>query len=259
MDRNDISAYWDAKAEALKTDPSATMKDVILRSLEIEAIGRRLRETDDLLDVGGGNAFAGIQWAKHCRSVRVVDFSEKMVAYGREAVAEAGLTNVQTERGSVLELETFAGQYSAVSCIRVLINLPDREDQLRGVDQLASCVAPGGRLFLIEGLEETFTAMNAMRETMNLPAIPLDWHNTLLPKEALEQRLERELKIDERVDFGEYYYLSRVLHPLLVAPDEPTFQGRCNQEARRLWQAGTARGRFADISTLVLYVCSRPE
>jgi len=174
MNRDEISTYWDGKAEALKTDPSATMKDVILRSLEIEAIGRRLGENDDLLDVGGGNAFAGIEWAQHCRSVRVVDFSEKMVAYGREAVAEAGAANVQTEQGSVLELEKFAGQYSAVSCVRVLINLPEAEDQLCGVDQLASCVAPGGRLFLIEGLEETFTAMNAMRETMNLPAIPLD-------------------------------------------------------------------------------------
>lgn len=258
MDRQDISAYWDAKAEALTTDPSATMKDVILRSLEIEAIGRRLRPEDDLLDVGGGNAFAGIRWADHCRSVRVVDFSEKMVAYGRAAVAEAGKTNVQAEPGSVLALEKYAGQHSAVSCVRVLINLPEQEDQLLGVDQLASCVQPGGRLFLIEGLEETFAAMNAMRETMNLPAIPLDWHNRLLPRDVLEERLSRQLRIEERVDFGEYYFLSRVLHPLLVAPDEPTFQGRCNQEARRLWQGGVAGGRFADISTLMLYVCSRP-
>lgn len=259
MNRDDISTYWDTKAEALKTDPSATMKDVILRSLEIEAIGRAMRKDDNLLDVGGGNAFAGIQWAEHCKSVRVVDFSEKMVAYGREAIEDAGVKNVETEQGSVLELERYAGLHSAVSCVRVLINLPDPEDQLRGVDQLASCVAPGGRLFLIEGLEETFAAMNAMRETMNLPAIRLDWHNRLLPQDALEERLERELRIEKRVDFGEYYFLSRVLHPLLVAPDEPTFQGRCNQEARRLWQAGVASGRFADISTLVLYVCSRPK
>ena len=259
MKREDISTYWDGKAEALKTDPSATMKDVILRSLEIEAIGTRLRGDDDLLDVGGGNSFAGIQWAPHCRSVHVVDFSEKMVAYGREAIAAAGAANVETERGSVLELEKYAGQYSAVSCVRVLINLPEQNDQLRGVDQLVSCVAPGGRLFLIEGLEDTFAAMNAMRETMHLPAIPLDWHNRLLPRAALEQRLEKELLIEERVDFGEYYFLSRVLHPLLVAPEPPTFQGRCNQEARKLWQAGVARGRFADISTLVLYVCRRAE
>ena len=51
-----IDQYWDAKAEALTTDPSATMKDVILRGLEIEAIGDRLGPDDELLDVGGGNA-----------------------------------------------------------------------------------------------------------------------------------------------------------------------------------------------------------
>lgn len=258
MKQQDITAYWDAKAEALQTDPSATMKDVILRSLEIEAIARRLCPQDDLLDVGGGNAYAGLQWARHCRSVRVVDFSEKMVAFGRQAVEKAGAANVQVERGSVLSLEAYAGCYSAVSCVRVLINLPDPEDQLRGVDQLAACVRPGGKLFLIEGLEETFAALNTMRRAVNLPPIPLDWHNRLLPREALEERLSRHLNIEERVDFGEYYFLSRIFHPLLVAPEEPKFQGRCNQEARLIWQSGAARGRFADISTLMLYVCSRP-
>jgi ubiquinone/menaquinone biosynthesis C-methylase UbiE len=257
MNEAEIHQYWNDKAEALKTDPSATMKDVILRGLEIEAIGSRLGADDELLDVGGGNAYAGLLWAERCKSVLVTDFSEKMVEYGREAIAESGRTNVEIEQASVLDLSAYAGRYSAVSCVRCLINLTSEAEQLAAIEQLASTLKPDGRLFLIEGLEETFAAMNTAREAMQLPAIPLDWHNRLLSKAKLEAKLSESLTIEDRVDFGEYYFLSRIVHPLLVAPEEPAFRGRCNQVARDIWQAGSAKSRFADISTLVLYVCRR--
>lgn len=255
--RNEISEYWDRKAEQLRTDPSATMKDVILRSLEIEAVGARLNGDDELLDVGGGNAFAGLQWAEVCKSVQVVDFSEKMVEFGRAAIAASGRDNVQTEVASVLDLRDYAGRYSTVSCVRCLINLTSEGDQFAAIDQLASTLRPGGRLLLIEGLEETFAAMNQARKKVQLPEIQLDWHNRLLSQPRLEAKLAEAFTIDDRVDFGEYYFLSRIVHPLLVAPEEPAFEARCNFVGKNVWQSGLARGLFAPMSTLMLYVCSR--
>jgi precorrin-6B methylase 2 len=87
---DDVRRYWDGKAEALRTDPAATMKDVILRELEIEAIASRLRADDELLDVGTGNAFGAIRWAAQCRRVVAVDYSDGMVAAAREAVRASG-------------------------------------------------------------------------------------------------------------------------------------------------------------------------
>ena len=255
--QNEIARYWDGKAEQLRTDPSATMKDVILRSLEIEAIGARLNGDDKLLDVGGGNAFAALQWAEVCKSVKVVDFSEKMVEFGTEAILASGRDNVQTEVASVLDLRPYAGRYSAVSCVRCLINLTSEPDQFAAIDQLTAALRPGGRLLLIEGLEETFAAMNEARKKAQLPEIQLDWHNRLLSQSRLEAKLAECLTIDERVDFGEYYFLTRIVHPLLVAPQEPAFEGRCNLVAKNVWQSGLARGLFAPMSTLILYVCSR--
>jgi len=253
----EISKYWDDKAEALETDPSATMKDVMLRGMEIEAIGSRLKPDDELLDVGGGNAFAGLRWAEKCRSVLVVDFSEKMVKYGLEAIAASGRDNIRQERASVMALGVYAGRFSATTCVRCLINLTSEDDQLAAVEQLARTLRPGGSLYLIEGLAETFAAMNRARRDAGLPAIPLDWHNHLLSRDKLEAKLAETLTIDERVDFGEYYFLSRVVHPLLVAPEEPAFEGRMNLVARNIWQSRAVRGRFAYMSTLMLYVCSR--
>ena len=94
MTQQEIQDYWDQKAETLKTDPAATMKDVLLRSMEIEAIGSRLKAGDELIDVGGGNAFAGIQWAEHCRHVTVVDYSQKMIAAARDAISASSRHNL---------------------------------------------------------------------------------------------------------------------------------------------------------------------
>jgi ubiquinone/menaquinone biosynthesis C-methylase UbiE len=255
---DDVRRYWDGKAEALRTDPAATMKDVLLRQLEIEAIGSRLRTDDELLDVGTGNAFGAVRWAARCRRVVAVDYSDRMVDVAREAVRASGRLNVEVQSADVLDLAPHAGAFTAVSCVRCLINLGSESDQMRALDEMVHALRPGGRLFLIEGLEDTFAAMNALRAQSGLPAIPLNWHNRLLRREALETALGTKMRIRERVDFGEYYFISRIVHPLVTAPAEPSFQGRTNEVAADLWRRGAARSRFADISTLMLYVCERP-
>jgi ubiquinone/menaquinone biosynthesis C-methylase UbiE len=259
LDRAEIDRYWDDKAVKLRTDPSATMKDVILRSLEIEAIYERMRPDDDLLDVGTGNAYGALQWARRCNRVVATDFSARMIESAEEAIASSGLTNIRAERADVLDLSQYANQFSAVSCVRCLINLTTEQDQIQGLQQLLSTVRVGGRLFLIEGFTETFQQMNLSRETAGLTSIPLNWHNRLLSQNVLENALPKNFAIAETVDFGEYYFLSRIVHPLLVAPEEPEFDGELNVVASRIWRTGIARGAFKQLSTLMLYVLQRSE
>jgi ubiquinone/menaquinone biosynthesis C-methylase UbiE len=257
MRKGDIQEYWDEKAARLKTDPAATMKDVILRALEIEAIGTRLQSDDVLLDVGTGNAFGALKWAKLCRDVVATDNSAKMTEVAREAVTSSGQTNIRIERADVLDLRAYASQFSALSCVRCLINLTSTADQQRAVDQLAGALTPGGRLFLIEGLAETFEAMNAARIEVGLAPIPLNWHNRLFIQNDLEGMLAKHFRVEERVDFGEYYFLSRIVHPLMVAPEQPAFDSPLNKSASQIWRSGVAHGTFARLSTLILYVCRR--
>ena len=114
-----------------------------------------------------------------------MDFSEKMVEFGTEAIAASGRDNVQTEVASVLDLRPYAGGYSAVSCVRCLINLTSEAEQFAAIDQLTAALRPGGKLLLIEGLEETFAGMNEARKKAQLPEIQLDWHNRLLSQSSV--------------------------------------------------------------------------
>ena len=257
MDALEIQRYWDEKATSLKTDPAATMKDVILRSLEIEAIGTRLQPDDVLLDVGTGNAFGALQWAETCKSVVATDYSPKMIEAASEAIASSGRTNIRVESANVLDLHAYADQFTAVTCVRCLINLTSLSDQACALEQLARAIKQGGRLFLIEGIAETFEALNAARLQVGLTPISLNWHNRLFVQRDLEAELAKYFEIEERVDFGEYYFLSRIIHPLLVHPEQPAFESPVNTIASRTWRSGVARGTFSRLSTLMLYVCRR--
>jgi len=254
----EIKDYWDRKADQLGIDPSATMKDVILRSLEIEAVGNRLHSDDVLLDVGCGNAFGSLQFAQRCKSVLAVDYSDRMIAMASAAIHAGGSQNICAKPGNVLTVgDEHESEFTAASSIRCLINLPSEEQQQTAIGQIAKTLRSGGRLFLVEGLASNFAAMNQMRLAVGLPAITLDWHNRLFDSEQLERELGRYFIIQERVDFGEYYFLSRIVHPLLVTPEEPSFEGKPNRVASEIWRSSVLKGQLAHISTLVLYVCRK--
>lgn len=256
--KDSIKKYWDSKAENLKTDPSATMKDVLLRTMEIQAISARLNPSDTLLDIGCGNAFGSIEFARHCKSVLAVDYSEKMIAMAKDAISNSKLDNISTQIGDVLTIgSTYPDAFSSVSSIRCLINLPDEKSQYQAIDQLSRALVVGGRLFLLEGVAEHFAAMNVARQQMGLSPIELDWHNRLFAKDALQDALKKYFVIDEIVDFGEYYFLSRIVHPLLTKPDDPSFNGPMNHIAREIWLNRVAVGKFSSMSTLVLYIARK--
>ena len=253
-----IRKYWDSKAENLKTDPSATMKDVILRSMEIQAINARLNPYDTLLDIGCGNAFGSIEFAQHCGSVLAVDYSDKMIAMAQEAIRDCNLDNIHAEVGDVLAIGSlYPNAFNSVSSIRCLINLPDEKSQYQAIEQLSRVLVDGGRLFLLEGVAEHFNAMNFARQQMGLSSIDLDWHNHLFAKDDLEKALKKHFVIEEIVDFGEYYFLSRIIHPLVTKPEDPSFNGLMNHIAREVWLKQISVGAFAGMSTLVLYICRK--
>lgn len=257
MNSVNIKEYWDNKVRLLQTNPSATMRDVILRSMEIESIRIQLREDDNLIDVGGGNAFGAIRWADFCSSVLVTDFSKEMISSSITAIANSGKHNIRAEIADVLDLSRFAEQFSVASIVRCLINLPQQEQQYKALAELHRVLRPNGRLFLIEGFSETFEKLNKLRRANGLNAISLHWHNLLLPKLSFEEKLRQYFHIERIVDFGVYYFISRIIHPILVAPEEPQFEGRMNHIAHQIWRSGCCGERFTDISTLLLYIARK--
>ena len=63
---------------------------------------------------------------------------------------------------------------------RVLINLLDRSDQKRALDNVVNMLKPGGLLFAIEAFESGLAELNAARAECGLPPLPPAHHNLYL-------------------------------------------------------------------------------
>src|SRR5439155_6645789 len=117
---------------------------------------------------------------------------------------------------------------------RCLINLSTWEEQQAALDRLASVLRPGGRLLFVEGSSRGRDSLNDFRERVGLPRMAPVWHNLDFDEATLLPFLNRNFEVEEDLGFGTYDFISRVVHPLLVAPAEPAYDSRANEVAARL-------------------------
>ena len=95
----------------------------------------------------------------------------------------------------------------------------------RACVEIHRVLKPGGILVLMEGTMEGLQRLNDWRVRFGLEAIPADGRDRLFTRKFSEQELLdfcRPYYHLERVQrFGMYYFLTRIVQPLLVAPGSP--------------------------------------
>lgn len=83
-----------------------------------EFIKKYLKETDEVLDAGGGTGLNAIFMGRICRKVTLVDISPEILKQAEENIEQAGLGDrVKFVQGDITRLESFkAGQFSFIVC-----------------------------------------------------------------------------------------------------------------------------------------------
>ncbi|UCE36846.1 MAG: class I SAM-dependent methyltransferase [Thermoplasmata archaeon] len=256
IDKKEILEYWDHKAKELKESPQATMGDVNLRMLEIDLLLTHLDEENHVLDVGCGNGFATVIFSKNVKSIVGIDFSEEMVNQAEATIKEnpPEKKNLSFKQMDVLNLTYPEDTFDVAISERCLINLRSWEDQQGAMLEIKRVLKEGGKFLMIEGTNEGLNELNRMRKYYGLHEIIKHWHNLLLDNDKLMDFLNENFKIMEIRSLGTYYFVSRVVHPLVVLPDEPKFEAKINEVARRL---AFDIPDFDDISINKLYVLSK--
>ena len=236
-----------------------TSSDPHMRDLELHAILPHLRPEDRVLDVGCGTGFSAIQFAARCRHVLAVDYAEALIEKARAAQAQrGGPPNLEFRVASVLDDGAVPDLFDVVVSQRCLINLPHWEAQRQALRRIARLLPPGGRLVMVEGVLEPLERLNAIRAAVGLEPITVVWYNCFFREAQLEAELRRDFTITAVESLGLYLYLTRILHPLVVAPEAPRHDSPINAAARRLVEA-TPGDPFADLGYNRLYVCTRRE
>jgi len=225
---------------AATRDPNTTASDFRLRELEMDLGTEHIRDGDRVLDVGCGPGVAVTTYATRRRAqVEGLDYAANMVEFARErAAAEFAGLPVSFHHGSVTELPFADDTYDVVTSHRCLMALLDWNRQKVALDEIARVLKPGGTLVLMEGTKDGLDKLNAYRRAFSLSEIDAGGTDRLLTlkfdeKVLLDYVFHRfELLRVQR--FGMYYFLTRIVQPLLVAPESPRYDHRLNEIARQI-------------------------
>lgn len=247
---------------ALSLDDRTTACDFQLRELEIDVALEQIRDGDAVLDVGCGLGYAARRYAVARRiSTYGVDYSENMIAGARRRLAETGRDDVAIDFrvANVLDLPFEDGSFDVVTSHRCLMALLDWELQKKALRDIHRVLRPGGTLVLLEGTFDGLARLNELRRAFGLDEIDAAGTTRLLTLKFHEDELLAFLDpLYELVRirrFGTYYFLTRIVQPLLVAPEEPRYDHPLNDVARLV---AAVIPDFNGIGHLVGFILRKP-
>jgi SAM-dependent methyltransferase len=216
MTKSETDIHWNNRAIAEKNPEKVNIGDTVQREVEFSFIRKHLDTTARVLEVGCGNGFLTSRLRNLVGFVDAFDYAENMVLQARRLVGEE---NNRFFHDNVLEPKNLQGPYDIILCVRVLINLKNLAEQRRALANMARALRPGGKLILLEGFNNGFSALTDLRGRLGLPPLtpaPINFYSSydeFLPS-------VRELfDIDEEFHTGMFDFLTRVVYPLLVGPD----------------------------------------
>ncbi len=238
-----IKDYWDQQAvlNREKTDSlkvidwesdyfidskgqGGTLKDSNLRELEIQNVVREIRKGEYVLDIGCGNGYSTLEYAKRLKDVRLlgIDFSKEMIKNAISLMHDDYpqlVSRVRFECHDILELSAlYEEEFDVVCSTRVVINLPSWQLQQQALDEIRKVLKRGGRLILLEGSVDAVERLNAVRAKLKMKMDRAgNWHNVFLRDEDLKNYIRGKYKLIKEIYHASTYMLiTRVLYHKVI-------------------------------------------
>lgn len=255
----EIHRYWQDAADTPMDDQGLrpVARDPYLQQAVENAILPLLSREASVLDFGCGDGLSTVRFARSVRQVTGVDYIDRFVERARETARDANISNVSFLTGDVLNLQPVRDEVGPVDVaisIRCLINLNSWERQKQALDEISSCIKPGGLYLLSEGWTEGMNGLNTLREKASMDLIRTVDYNLLIDRDKFEQHILRNFKIEKYVGIGFYLLMSRILQPFISYPNPPRHDHPINKLAALLQTHCPDDGLFDEYDYAGVYV-----
>lgn len=232
-----IKEFWDNQAKIHGQNHLASWGDNWAIDLEIRNIAHYIKKGDKVLDVGCANGFSTFEqgFSNLELDITGVDFSSDMIQEAKKTLEGKqynlckGASHFSFLTADVRRLPFDTETFDVTYTTRCLINLPNWEDQIKGIEECVRVTKKGGIIILSEAFYEPLVLLNAMRQLVQLKPLVEHDFNRYLKKSKVINLLEG-LWADENIedytniDFSSVYYLgSRFLKDLI--DDKTVFPG----------------------------------
>jgi len=214
--KSSTDIHWSKRAESVEKDVEVNIMDIFQRELEYDYICKYLTKDMTVLEVGCGNGFSTERFRALVKHVDAFDYSAEMI---ERAKGRFGEKNNSFFVDNLLDPRTISRQYECVICVRVLINLRNLQEQLTAIENLQAFVKPGGMLILVEGFTEGFFALSQLRAKVGMPKVEPAAINFYSSSEEVLPTMEETMELEDKFHLGAYDFLTRVVYPLVVGPE----------------------------------------
>jgi ubiquinone/menaquinone biosynthesis C-methylase UbiE len=205
-----IKNYWEKQAQTFKSSHEASWGDNFMIDLEIETIGKHFSDGQNVLDVGCANGYSTFRQAAthNISSITGVDYAENMIneALQQQSKLHSG-KDIKFAIGDIRDLRFDDNSFDLVYTTRVIINLPNWDEQIKAINECIRVAKPGGKIVFSEAFWEPLVLLNSIRTLKQLPPLIEHDFNRYLKRSKLDEYLQQRQITFEVDDFSSVYYL----------------------------------------------------
>lgn len=229
--------FWNQYVKKFKDNPFGAHSDNDIVDLENHFILSILKNNQfkSLLDIGCGNGQRTLLFSKNIDGkTQGIDYSDGMIKESKKLLEQQDISiqnKLSFELKDVNKIDD--SSLDAIISCRCLINQPSSESQIKILKMLFNKLKLGGSLIIAEQSLNGIQRLNKIREKFNLPIITIRWYNVPIDEEIVFNEINNLFKIKAINRLGIFYYLSRVIHPSLVFPDDPQPNSKINELGKK--------------------------
>jgi len=225
--------FWDEFSKKSTNNPFGAHTDKHVVELENNFIISKLKaeKFSSMLDVGCGNGQRTLSFSKFIKgNTKGIDYSDEMIKEAQILLSKQNKSTkkkIKFEVGDIHKIKD--SSFELITSCRCLINQPSIKSQIQTFKIFHEKLKPKGSLIIAEQSKEGRERLNKIRKKFGLEPIRVRRFNLPIDEKSVFSKIEDLFKIKSIARLGTFYYISRVLHPALVFPDEPEPNSKINE------------------------------